>query len=426
MLELPGLELIVLHLNHMARGAESDADAAFVRELAARLGLPLEYREQRIPADGNFEQAARRARQAFFLDCLKRLRLDCIATGHTLSDQAETVLFRFLRGSGTAGLAGILPVTAEGIVRPMLHLARAEVEGWLRARGIAWREDSTNRDLRFARNRIRHELLPALARNWNPRLPETLARTAALACDEEAYWETVIAPLAAERLVHRPPAVLLRADSLTDLPPAIARRLARRALAMAKGDLVSVDLFHIEALLHLARAHSGAGRFQAPGLDAVRSFEWIRIAPPAPAGEADYRLKLEIPGRVTVPGTAASLEFELSQRPEGEPIEEAEGKSRYNKVVSALDWERIAGAPELRNWRPGDRYRPLGYPCETKLKTLFQHARVPLWERRHWPVIVCGEEIAWAGRFGPAADYAATPDARTVLKVRQIGSLSEF
>ncbi len=426
MLELPGLDMTVLHLNHMARGAESDADAAFVRDLAARLGLPLEYREQRIPADDNFEQAARRVRKAFFLDCLKRLQLDCIATGHTLSDQAETVLFRFLRGAGTAGLAGILPVTAEGIVRPMLHLTRAEIVDWLRARGIAWREDSTNREVRFARNRIRHELLPALMRDWNPRLPEMLARTAALARDEEAYWETVVAPLAAERLVHRPPAVFLRADSLTDLPRAVARRLARRALAAAKGDLASIDLAHVEAFLHLAEAPSGAGRFQAPGLDVVRSFEWIRIAPPAAAGEANYRVRLEIPGRVTIPGTAASLVFELSQRPEREQVQEAEGKYRYNKVVSALDWGRIAGAPELRNWRPGDRYRPVGYPCDTKLKTLFQHARIPVWERRRWPVIVCGEEIAWAGRFGPAADCAATPDTRTVLKVRQIGSLSEF
>lgn len=424
MLELPGLELTVLHLNHMARGAESDADAEFVRDLAARLGLPFEYREERMPPGVNFEEAARRARQAFFLDCLKRLPLDCIATGHTRSDQVETVLFRFLRGSGTAGLAGILPVTAEGLVRPMLHLTRERIEAWLAARGIPWREDSTNRSLRFARNRIRHELLPALARDWNPRLPEALARTAALARDEEDYWATVVAPLAAGRLICRPPAVLLRAGSLTDLHPALARRVARRALELARGDLRAVDLLHVEALIELARARAGAGRFQAPGLDVTRSFDWIRIAPPEAV--VGYRLALEIPGRVTIPGTAASLELELLRRTEGEAFREAEDNSRYNKVVSALDWERIAGAPELRNWRPGDRYRPVGYPCETKLKTLFQRARVPLWERRHWPVIVCGEEIAWAGRFGPAAEYSASPNTRTVLKVRQIGSLAEF
>ncbi len=246
----PALELSVLHLNHLTRGAESDADAAFVRDLAARLGLPFIYREQRIPADENFEQAARRARHTFFVDCLKTL--DRVATGHTRSDQAETVLFRFLRGSGTAGLSGILPMTAEGIVRPLLHLTREQVERWLGDRGLTWREDSTNRDLKFARNRIRHELLPALARDWNPALTDALARTAAIAQDEEAYWAGIVSPLAAERLRLRPPAVLFRADALTSLPRAVARRLARRALEMAKGDLRAIDLSHVDALLQLA------------------------------------------------------------------------------------------------------------------------------------------------------------------------------
>ncbi len=420
----PALELSVLHLNHLTRGEESDADAAFVRDLAARLGLPFVYREQRIPAGENFEQAARRARQAFFLECLETL--DRVATGHTRSDQAETVLFRFLRGSGTAGLCGILPVTAEGIVRPLLHLTREQVERWLRDRGLTWREDVSNRDLKFARNRIRHELLPALTRDWNPGLTDALARTAAIAQEEEAYWAEIIAPLAAERIRLRPPAVLFRADALTSLPRAVARRLARRAVEMAKGDLRAVGLQHVGALLELAGSAAGAGGFQAPGVDIRRSFDWIRIVPTgAEVRPGGYRLPLVVPGKVEIPGTGAALELELIE-PKGQEEAESGPKCRYNENVSALDWERISGRPEVRNWRPGDRYRPAGRRCEIKLKVLFQETRIPVWHRRKWPVITSGEEIVWAGRFGPAERFRPTPETRKILKVRELGSLTEF
>ncbi len=417
LLEL-GWRPTVLHVNHKLRGAESDADAAFVRDLAASHNLPFEYRE--VELAGNVEQEGRRARHAFFLERLAA-GLDRVATGHTRSDQAETVLYRLVRGSGTAGLAGIRPVTAEGIVRPLIEVARHEVEAWLRERGIPWREDVTNRDLSYARNRIRHELLPALA-VLNPSLVDALARTAQVAQDEEDYWAGIVAPLAAGRLVARPPAVFLRADALTTLPRAVARRLARRAMEIAKGDLRSIDVLHVDALLALASSTEGSGRFQAPGLDVFRSFDWIRLAPPGTLERAEYRLEVPVPGRVAIPGTDWELALELT-----EPAELLnEKQSRYNSGDSTLDWERISGRVVVRNWRPGDHYQRLGSSYDTKLKTLFQEARVPLWNRRSWPVLIRGEAIVWAARFGPAAQYAATPRTRTALRVREFGSFGEF
>ncbi len=191
LLELGGLELSVLHVDHGLRGEESRGDAAFVRELAAGLGLPFCLREIDLPA-GNLEQEARKARLSFFREHLAQGHADRVALGHTRRDQAETVLFRILRGAGTAGLAGIRPVTAGGLVRPLIDVERAEVEEFLRGRGIAWREDSTNAAPDFARNRIRHRLLPQLAADWNPGIVETLARTAEFAQAEEAYWEAEI------------------------------------------------------------------------------------------------------------------------------------------------------------------------------------------------------------------------------------------
>ena len=149
---------------------------------------PLIAREASLPAGGNLEQNARRARLAFFREAIASGAVERVAVGHTRSDQAETVLFRLLRGAGTAGLAGARPMTSDGIVRPLIDVERAEVEAFLTSRGIEWREDSTNASRRFARNRIRHELLPQLSRDWNPAIVDALARTADQAAADEDYW----------------------------------------------------------------------------------------------------------------------------------------------------------------------------------------------------------------------------------------------
>ena len=181
-------------------------------------------------ANDNLEQAGRRARRAFFA----QLAADRVALGHTRDDQAETVLFRLLRGSGLRGLAGIHPVSG-GYIRPLIDVTRAEVEEFLGARGIAWREDSSNLDPRFARNRIRRSLLPQLASEWNPRISESLSHLAGLAQNEESWWRTYIDGLAAGILVPRAGGVELRASALTDLAPAVSRRLVRRAIDAGQG-----------------------------------------------------------------------------------------------------------------------------------------------------------------------------------------------
>lgn len=415
------LKLEVLHLDHQLRGEESARDAEFVQEMAARLGLVAHVRRVDVrglseTSGDNLEQAARRARREFFLEFLREGRVDRVALGHTRSDQAETVLFRFLRGAGTAGLAGIWPVTAEGLVRPLIEVERGEVLGYLRERGIPWREDSSNLDRRFARNRIRHELLPQLSREWNPALTEILAQTALLAQEDEDYWGEEIEQLAAGDLEEAGAAVLLRAGLLSRMAPAAARRLIRRAIRQVRGDLRGVDFAHVEQVLRLAGRRAGHGRAQAPGVEVIRSFDWLRLGPKGAAEEAGgYRIRLAVPGRYLVPGTSLEVSLVLG-----------EGENGYNTEGRDVDWGRVCGPLELRNWRAGDRYRPVGHAREVKLKRLFHEARVPLWARRKWPIISCGEAIVWAGRFGPAAEYVAGAESRTVLKVREIGDLARF
>jgi tRNA(Ile)-lysidine synthase len=412
------LQIRAVHLNHGLRDAESDADEAFVRELASQLGVPLRVerwrREEAGPA--NLEEAARAARLDFFRAAIAEGFADRAALGHTRSDQAETVLFRLLRGAGGAGLAGIRPVTPAGIVRPLIAVERAAVEGFLKERGLAWREDSSNRSLQFARNRLRHELLPQLAREWNPAISETLANTAEWALAEESYWETELDRMES-LLAQRDGAVILETAALLALPAAAARRLVRRAMARVKGDLRGIDFKHVLAVLELAKADVGHGRLQAPGLDVIRSFSWLRLARPgADAPESrNFRLPAPVPGIVRLPAGDSSIHLELIEKTE------TFGPSDcvYNGVLGCINWERVSSGLEVRNWRPGDQYRPIGSSGGTKIKSLFQEARIPLWERRRWPVLTEGDSIVWSRRFGVAARYAADPGARTVLAIRE-------
>ena len=414
------LRFRVLHLNHGLRGQESAGDAEFVRGLAGAFGLPFVLCETNLSeVSGNLEEAARDARLVFFRDQIASGSVDRVATGHTRSDQAETVLFRFLRGSGTAGLAGIRPVTRTGLVRPLLAVGRDDVEKFLTDRGIPWREDATNRELRFARNRIRHELLPGLTRNWNPSLVRTLAQTADWALAEESYWETEIDRLAALNLKEKIGFVMLETSCLKDLPLAAARRLVRRAMELAKGDPLGIEFDHVNTVLRLAATNEGHGRLQTPGLDIIRSFDWVRFAKLAPrgSGRGDYELAVAIPGFLPVPGEDFGISLEVTENSELSGMCDCV----YNKEMVSVDTDRLYGSLTLRNWRPGDQYRPCGGSGEQKIKTLFQEFRIPLWERRHWPVLTDQRSIVWARRFGPSSHVAADAATKRFLTIREIG-----
>lgn len=413
------LRLTVLHFNHRLRGDDSEADAQFVAELAGRLGLPLrvgsaEVRRLAQRSRDNLEQAARKARREFLLRQLAGGELDRVALGHTRSDQAETLLLRLLRGSGTTGLAAMRPVTPEGFVRPLIEVGRADVERYLEQHGLSWRLDVSNLDLRLARNRIRHELLPRLVREWNPALEQVLAQTAALAREEEDYWAAEIERLCDPHLERENGAVVVRASSLTGLPPAAARRLVRRAIQSVKGHLRGVTFRHIEGVLELAASRRGSGGLQLPGLRVIRSLDRLRLETPSAAGAPAYQIEVGIPGRYHIPGEDFQVCLEISQGGVWDP---SVSENRLAEGAGLLDWGKVAGELVLRNWRPADRYRPVGHAGSVKLKDLFQRAGIPLWERAKWPIMTRGREIVWARRFGPAAEFAPASAGGPVLVV---------
>ena len=413
------LQLSVIHIEHGIRGAASIADAEFVAQLAARIELPFHFHHADVSSiGGNLEDAARNVRRSFYADLIASAKVDRIATGHTRSDQAETVLYRILRGSGLTGLSGILPVTQEGLIRPLLEIDRSEIEVWLRERNIPWREDETNQDRTFARNRLRHEILPLLREAFNPQPDTALSHLAVLAGDEEAYWES-------ELLRHQPPAtshqpLILPIAQLTAVHPALARRLIRRAVEIVKGDLRGIDFAHVERVLEMARLEDGHDRFQAPGLDVCRSFDFIRLDPAGKTTRvtSDFSFPLEIPGSVELPGSNTRITLQI--------LEKQDPPQPCATVVSELDWQRCrkgrdAPSLELRNWRPGDQYRRIGQSKPEKIKFFFQEARIPLWERGNWPIITYNEAIVWARLFGVAAEFATEPETRSILQIAETG-----
>jgi tRNA(Ile)-lysidine synthase len=409
------LTLTVFHINHLLRGPEADEDEQFVRELAGKLDLEfsaerINVRALAVERGSNLEQTARDVRRSVFLAAIQSGRVDRMAVAHTRSDQAETVLFRLLRGSYTTGLAGMRPVSPEGIVRPLLFCDRAEIEEWLRAHGMSWREDRTNADLEFARNRIRHELLPSLAAEWNPRLPELLAQHTVLAQEDEEYWEAEVDRIAPAVLSRSATVVIADIRPFLRLPNALARRVIRRAFLWVRGDLRQIDFRHIDDALNQFRLPDGHARTQVPGVDILRSFDWVRFAPPAPGPqERDFDIPVRPPASIRLPGSNAALSLEVIERQDGSAT-----------LGTELDWNRIQSLSLLlRNWRPGDAYQRVGHHGEHKLKALFHEARIPLWDRRNWPVLIAGDRIVWSKMFGAAHDFAANPSSRVVLRISE-------
>lgn len=439
-----GLVLSVAHFNHKLRGAESDADEQFVRELADRHGLEFHggrgdvaaaARERRV----SVEEAGRELRYEFFRELLQAGRLDRVATAHTADDQAETVLMRFLRGAGTKGLAGIWPeqrvemqvprlrgspaaragrsardaVPTASIVRPMLGVRRAEVRAYLEGLGQGWREDPSNADPKHLRNRVRQELLPAVERGVNPGFVEVARDLAEIARAEEEYWQEQVEAVLRRGQMPGREGVSVREDVLKALPLALRRRVLRAAAAAAG---LRLEFEHVEEALRVAGGGKASGNL--PGDWRLRRVRGeLRFEHAAPVGplSGGYEYRLQVPGEAPIPELGVVIKAVF--------LPKGGRDSGYNP---AQFWDARKLGPELvvRNWRPGDRFHPGHTKSAKKVKELLAERRVEAGERALWPVATRGGKIVWVRGFPAPAEYAAgeSTEQQVAIQESPVGS----
>ncbi len=440
-----GLSLNVLHVHHGIRGQEADADARFVEETCKAWAVPCRIAKVDVPALAKrnrqtLEEAARQARYSALAAEATRAGARLIAVAHNADDQAETVLMHFLRGSGMAGLRGMLPIqilppNLEGaedtalsmsitLIRPLLAIPRAEIEAYCREHNLSPRVDSTNVDTTIFRNRLRHQVIPLL-QSLNPRLLDTLARTASimaaddkvLQSDVDQTWAGVIREAGRDRLQFD-------LAAWRSSPQAIQRRLIRRAVARLRSHLRNVSYTHIEDAVRVAQQGTTGARAALPdGLVLYVDYDHINIT----AQEA-------APARPDWPLLAQGAAIMLSA-PCDVPLLDGEWRftlTRYDGPRSGPAWDALIADPwaallcgdagmknaHLRTRKPGDRFQPQGAGGTQKLNEFMINAKIPAAWREHIPLLIVGEALAWVCGWRVDQRFIVTPQTKEVWLAR--------
>ncbi|MDN5344248.1 MAG: tRNA(Ile)-lysidine synthase [Clostridia bacterium] len=401
-----GHTLHVAHLNHGIR-PEAAADAAFVEELASAWGLVVTVASRDVTAYQkehhlSLEEAAREVRYRFLQEVAAAVGASKIAVGHQADDQAETVLLNLLRGSGLAGLKAMLPSHGP-LIRPLLFISRADIEAYCHRQGLAPRQDRTNWDTALRRNKIRHLLLPFLAREFNPAVARTLSRTALiLQEDEEVLSQLAREALSGVTLRQGEGYLVLNRQGWLGLAPGLQRRVLRLAAA-ALGRKVSFN--QVEGAREIAREGGvltwpGYLRFEARGQELMIQ---LPAGNPRP-GSFSYRL--QVPGLTPLPELNQAIRAEIKRPP---------AAFTHGNEEAWLDWGKVEGPLVVRNWRAGDCFRPLGMPGRKKLQDFFIDSRCPASRRHLIPLVISGDRIAWVAGWRLADDFKITPATQVAL-----------
>jgi tRNA(Ile)-lysidine synthase len=403
----------VVHVHHGLRPGDADEDEGFCRALAARLDLPIEVAHVDVAARAagrrqSREAAARVLRYEAFEAAAGALSATRVVTGHTRDDQAETVLLRLLRGTGTRGLSGVR--ARRGLyARPLLDCDRAALRAFLAERDEPFRDDRSNLDETIPRNRIRHTLLPRLAAEW-PGAAAALARTAELAADDEAFLARTAAEIAPALSLSGADGVQLDVRGLAPLPAALSRRIVRHALEQAGG---TPRLSDVEAVRSLARAARPDGRLMLRGVAVWRQGPILRLArPTSREGTPPFSRRLDVPGEVHVPETGVHISASVSTGAE-------DGDGLGSDTKATLRADAITLPLTVRNRRPGDRFHPLGAPGTRKLQDVFVDRKVPRGERDRVPIVVDAEgRIVWVAGLGIAESCRLTRPLADVVTLK--------
>jgi tRNA(Ile)-lysidine synthase len=393
----------------------------------------------------NLEDGGRRLRREFFEAIVRGGRATQVALAHTADDQAETVLAQMIRGTGPTGLAGIYPVAGH-LVRPLIEMRRAELREYLRGTGQAWREDSSNSDTARLRARIRERLIPVLTTEFSPAITEHLSRLSRLAREEGEFWDALVELRFRELVREQRGALTIESAKLLNpleatatgtilrsgsndirFSPlrALTERLVRRLYKGIRGDLRELTAEHVEQVVRLASDGASGSRVELPGgitvekvfgsveFRAANGDQTARGASGTAANGVSYQYQVERPANglttVSVPELGTSFRLKV--------IDWSERERDTKRETVALDADLMEFPLILRNWRPGDAYRPKGRRDERKLKQLLLASRVPASNRAGWPVLESGGRIVWAMGMPPSADFLASQATRVGLVI---------
>jgi tRNA(Ile)-lysidine synthase len=428
------LTLTVAHLNHGLRGAESDAEEQLVRRLSRERGIPCTVKRVNLPArqakeKRSLEDMGREERYTFFSNLAEEVGATRIAVGHHRGDQAETVLMHLIRGSGLEGLKGILPVREGIIIRPLLELDRKDILDFLRAGDLSFLEDSSNSEDQFLRNRVRHELIPLLQRQYNPRIVSTLNRTAEIVRREDDYLKST-----ARRILDawqipslaKAGETTFEISKVLGLHEALQYRVIKALLESCVSLPYPVSSAHIQAILDLCRGRRPDGCLHLPGKIIVkRGYGMLTLAYrdgtmiPAENAEGERREKdlfcysIEIPDRVEIQELGRTVKTSFA---EGQERGHFEGE----RNVAFLDLDKVQLPLAVRNRREGDRFQPLGMAGTKKLKAWFIDEKIPRRQRNSIALVADRQSVIWITGMRLSERVRVNEKTRRIVKIEMI------
>jgi tRNA(Ile)-lysidine synthase len=411
------LDLSAIHVNYGLRGDESDEDERFVRRLCGRLAVPCLVKQVDLSQRpegrrrSSLQARAREIRYRIMKEVAAAEGIDRVALGHTADDQAETILLWLLRGAGLTGLAG-MPVVREGLfIRPLLTITRAELAAALGSRAIEYRTDSTNAKPLYRRNRIRHELLPAVT-SLAPSFVKLMGRQSDVLREEDRLLEHMVTEWLPRVLSEKSGRLVLNRTALLEAPLALQRRLVRRILRRLNHRGAASRFSTIEAVLRqVVRASSGA-RLTVGGIEIVRDGTAIRFIQEACEAPARVRQMIDampigIPGSVIWPGTGERIELESIDRARARRLLQSPSKR-----IAVFDAAMFSRDLVVRTWRSGDRFAPAGMGGkQKKLQDYFTDNKLSRFDRQRIPLLAAPEGILWVA--GHRADQRFLAGAST-------------
>ncbi|MDP3182721.1 MAG: tRNA lysidine(34) synthetase TilS [Desulfobaccales bacterium] len=409
------LDLAVGHFDHGLRGRESEEDARFVADLARSLALPFhlgqgEVRGLAQAAKISLQMAGRQLRLNFLKETCRGHSYRKLALGHTADDQVELFFLRLLRGAGAEGLKGMWPSTPEGLVRPLLAVGKAVLVNWLEQESLPYRQDSSNLSRGYLRNRVRLDLLPQLRRHYNPRLTEAIWRTQALLKEDERLLAAQTAHAwAAVGQTKAPDFFSLDLPRLFTLDPGLQKRLLRATLGKLL-DHQEITAAQVASLLALAQGEKSGGLISLGEAQVARAGPELHIFRRLPVPPGRTATLLPSPSeRVDSP---EGWRWQITSRPHDPQ------KLRPDAPHFAwLDQDRLTFPLEVRYFRPGDRFWPLGSPGPKKLQDFLVDSKIPRWLRPYLPLITSAGRIVWVVGLRVAEPVKLTPSSRTVLEI---------